>query len=310
MNTPTVSVIVPSYNRADLLAEALASVIDQTFQDFEIVIVDDGSEDHSLEVIESFRRKDPGRIHLHLHPGHANLGIQESHRLGIEKARGRILAFLDNDDRWTPNYLQAKVDILDSRPEVGVVFSPYRVVGEKLFGLDMMLRQWLLRPTIRKGRPFDNFGNLLQFNNVASFSCFVTRSELLADLPPLSRESLLFDWWVLLWLSTRTQFFCDDASLTYWRWSRESTMGQQHFHQLRQQTCDFMTLAYDRLEEVDHGPVESHAEIFGRYRRIAPLFLAYYRRPGFGKLARFMMRSPYWALASTLSLVINYTKFR
>ena len=184
MSTPRVSVIITSYNRADLLTEAIQSVIDQSYQDFEVVVVDDGSTDHSLQVIEGFQQNFPDKILLYAHEGRSNKGIVPTYRLGIAKARGDFVAFLEHDDRWSPNYLAAKVEVLESNPDVGVVFSPYEVVGSGWFGRDMMLRQWLLGLTIKKDRPFDNFTTLLRCNNVATFSCFVTRKSLIDSTPP------------------------------------------------------------------------------------------------------------------------------
>ena len=92
---------------------------------------------------------------------------------------------------------------MNQHPEVGVVFSPYKVDSNGWFGKDMMLRQWLLRMTIRSGKPFDNFPALLHSNNVATFSCFMTRKSLLAELPKPPADILAFDWWVLTQLSTK-----------------------------------------------------------------------------------------------------------
>jgi glycosyltransferase involved in cell wall biosynthesis len=310
MGAPCVSVIITSYNRAELLREAIQSVIEQSFGDYEIVIVDDGSKDHSLEVIESFRKADPDRIWLFMHDNQSNRGVQETHLLGIAKARGEFVAFLDNDDRWTPNYLASKVDLLRSHPEVAVVFSPYRVVGEGWFGRDMVLRQWLLKSTVKRSRPFDNFGTLLRFNNVATFSCFVTRKSLLeASLSP-SEDTLLFDWGVLHQLSMHGLYLLDRSSMTFWRLSKQSTMGRQPYQEIKDQVCRFMEHMYHQVDEdIDHLS-EGHREVFRRLQAIFPYFLSYYRKPKLLKFIRFFGRSPTWAMSSMLSLVINYFKFR
>ena len=104
-SNPCISVIIANFNRADLLREAIQSVVDQSLQDIEIVIVDDGSEDHSLDVIDSFRRSHPENVRLFTHEKQSNMGIQKTHQLGISKANGEYVAFLDHDDRWSPNYL-------------------------------------------------------------------------------------------------------------------------------------------------------------------------------------------------------------
>ena len=309
MHVPQVSVVITNYNRADLLAKAIESVIGQTWQDFEIVIVDDGSRDHSVEVIESFRQRLPDKINLYTHEGHSNRGIVPTYQLAMSKARGEYVAFLEHDDRWTSGYLAGKVAILRAHPEVGVVFSPYRVVGNGWFGRDMMLRQFLLRMTIRTTEPFDNFANLLKSNNVATFSCFMTRRSLLESLPVPPGPILAFDWWILTYLSMRTLFHYDGSSHTLWRWSKQSAIGQQSFETHRSQGCAFMELMYERVGSgVDRLPVEK-CEIFRRSREEFAYFLSFYLQPGVTSFVKFLRRAPVWALASTASLVINHLKF-
>ncbi|MGK2926701.1 MAG: glycosyltransferase family 2 protein [Lysobacterales bacterium] len=309
MNGPRISVIITNYNRAELLADAVQSVIGQSWQDYEIVFVDDGSQDDSLQVIEAFRRQLPDTVRLFTHPGHANLGIVPTYELAMSKVRGEYVAFLEHDDRWDPGYLANKVEILQACSEVGVVFSPYRVVSSGWFGRDMMLRQFLLRSTISTNKPFDNFANLLQSNNVATFSCFMTRRSLLESLPRPPGAILAFDWWLLIHLSTRALFHYDPSSFTLWRWSRQSAIGRQSFETHRSQGCAFMELMYGQIAEIaDQLPAAKRAT-FLESRRNFDLFLAYYMHPGPGSFARFFRRAPVWALASMTSLAINHLKF-
>lgn len=102
-SVPFFSIIIPAYNRAGVIAEAISSCIDQTFDDFEIVIVDDGSEDGEQlrTVIESFG---DNRISLHRQ---ANAGASAARNAGMDLARGLFFAFLDSDDRFLPEKLSA-----------------------------------------------------------------------------------------------------------------------------------------------------------------------------------------------------------
>ncbi|HEY1708741.1 MAG TPA: glycosyltransferase family 2 protein [Rhizomicrobium sp.] len=105
--TPFFSVVIPVYNRADVLETALRSVLDQTFQDFEIVVADDGSADDPAAVVA--RIGDP-RIRL---LRQENQGGAAARNLGIDAARGIFVAFLDSDDMFLPRHLQAMHDLLD-----------------------------------------------------------------------------------------------------------------------------------------------------------------------------------------------------
>ena len=96
---PEISVIIPSYNRAMLLGRAVASVQMQNFEDIEILIVDDGSKDNSLEVIAELQRDEP-RIRLVQHP--KNRGEAAARNTGLREARGDFIAFLDSDAREQP----------------------------------------------------------------------------------------------------------------------------------------------------------------------------------------------------------------
>jgi glycosyltransferase involved in cell wall biosynthesis len=106
---PLVSVIIPTHNRAALLAEALASVTAQTFRDFEIVVVDDGSTDKTLATLG---RCDSLRVLRHP----ARRGVAAARNLGIAAARGAWLAFLDSDDLWLPEKLARQMAYLEKRP--------------------------------------------------------------------------------------------------------------------------------------------------------------------------------------------------
>lgn len=116
MSVPKVTVFMPAYNRADIISAAIESVLDQTFTDFELLIVDDGSSDGTVGVIESYA--DP-RIRLERHA--VNWGQTPSRNHGLDLARGHYIAMLDSDDVAMPERLARQVAVLDARPEVGEV---------------------------------------------------------------------------------------------------------------------------------------------------------------------------------------------
>lgn len=117
MNSPKVSVIIPSYNYADYVAEAVKSVLDQTFTDFEVIVVDDGSKDHTAEVISRFTDKRVKYIYQE------NGGLPAARNTGIKASAGELLAFLDADDKFHPQKLQTQVAFLDENPAVGLTYN-------------------------------------------------------------------------------------------------------------------------------------------------------------------------------------------
>jgi len=118
-NRPTVSVIIPTYNRARLIGRAIRSILNQTYNDFEVIIVDDGSQDNTKEVVERFTDKRIRYIRLE-----KNMGAGAARNKGIEASRGKYIGFQDSDDEWLPEKLKKQVDILNSESSnVGYVYS-------------------------------------------------------------------------------------------------------------------------------------------------------------------------------------------
>jgi len=122
---PTVSVIIPSYNHEAFIEECIQSVLNQTFQDFEIVITDDGSIDRTVQIIESF---DDPRISLFKHP--VNKGACLAANNCIVNSKGKYVAMLSSDDAWYPDKLDIQVKFLDAHPNIAAVFGRVDWVDE------------------------------------------------------------------------------------------------------------------------------------------------------------------------------------
>jgi glycosyltransferase involved in cell wall biosynthesis len=118
MNQPKVSVIIPAYNQAEFLREAIRSVLSQTYTNFEIVIVNDASPDHSTEVVREFT--DP-RVKYFLHK--KNHGLAATRNTGIRNSTGEIIALLDGDDLFHPDKLQVHVDFLKVHPDISITYN-------------------------------------------------------------------------------------------------------------------------------------------------------------------------------------------
>lgn len=114
-----VTVVIPAYNAAQYLSETLESVLCQTFTDFEVLIIDDGSTDSTAELAHSYAQREQ-RIRYFLQ---ANQGVSASRNKGIELAKGEFIAFLDADDQWLPNKLQSHVHHFHSSPNLGISFA-------------------------------------------------------------------------------------------------------------------------------------------------------------------------------------------
>ena len=120
---PTVSIVTIFLNAADFLEEAVESVFAQRYRSWELLLVDDGSTDGSTEIAERFAAKDPDRVRYLEHPNHENRGMSASRNLGLEHARGELIAYLDADDWWFPDKLSHQVETAE-RHDVHVVYGP------------------------------------------------------------------------------------------------------------------------------------------------------------------------------------------
>src|SRR3989338_1124324 len=113
---PLVSVVIPTYNCARYLRETLDSVLEQTCQDFEIIVVDDGSTDDTRELVNSYARRCPDKVrYIHQENG----GPSQARPTGIRPAGGAFLALLDADDKWTPDRLEKDIHVIEADPAIG-----------------------------------------------------------------------------------------------------------------------------------------------------------------------------------------------
>src|SRR5262249_17520285 len=103
---PKASVIVPFYNSEKFLAEAIESVLSQTYLSWELILVDDGSHDKSTTIAKEYAAGNPNRIRYLEHPGHENKGRSTSRNLGISQSQGEYIAHLDSDDVWSNTLLE------------------------------------------------------------------------------------------------------------------------------------------------------------------------------------------------------------
>ncbi|MBE9178913.1 glycosyltransferase family 2 protein [Oculatella sp. LEGE 06141] len=126
-----VSVVIPVYNAEKYIAATVQSVLNQTYTDFELLIVDDGAIDRSIELCQQFA--DP-RIKIIHQP---NRGVSAARNAGIREAKGRYIAFLDGDDLWTADKLEKHVQHLESSPNVGVSFCRSAFIDEAGKPLDI-----------------------------------------------------------------------------------------------------------------------------------------------------------------------------
>lgn len=123
MYNPLVSAIIIFLNAGRFIEEAIESVFSQTYPNWELLLVDDGSDDAGSAIARSCAEKYPGKVIYLEHPGHQNRGMSSSRNLGVKSSRGEFVAFLDADDVWLPQKLEEQVEIMRLHPRASMVYG-------------------------------------------------------------------------------------------------------------------------------------------------------------------------------------------
>ncbi len=130
---PEISVIIPTFNRANLLERAVRSVLSQTYRDFEILVIDDASKDNTQEMVkEKFKLEIDAGILRYIR-NEKNIERSRTRNKGMEMARGVYIALLDDDDFWLPDHIAMLLDYLNRKPAVGIVYSNFMILHENGF---------------------------------------------------------------------------------------------------------------------------------------------------------------------------------
>lgn len=174
---PVFSVVIPTYNHAHFLERALQSVVNQTFTDWEIIIIDNHSEDNTDLIVEKF--KDP---RVRFFKINNNGIIAASRNKGINEANGEWIAFLDSDDYWDPRKLQSCLEVISD--EVDFIYHDLKVVGQK-----ENLFSWSSDKTRQtKGKPLIDMllnGNLIGNSSVVVRRVLIEKAGLLEEDPQM-----------------------------------------------------------------------------------------------------------------------------
>jgi glycosyltransferase involved in cell wall biosynthesis len=182
-----VSVVIPTFNCADFLVEAIRSVLAQTYQEYEIIVVDDGSTDHTETALRQFGNR---VRYIRQEPG----GPSVARNRGILEARGKLIAFLDADDLWRPTKLARQVECLNHHPEAALVYTDFTRGPNPGSNNDSRLTAYKPRD------PADPFHALLEENFIATPTVVVRRETLARSglFDPTLKGSEDFDLWLRL----------------------------------------------------------------------------------------------------------------
>ena len=205
---PLISVVIPVYNNETTIQETIESVLSQSFSDLELIVINDGSQDSTLKIVSSIL--DP-RLKVFSYP---NTGLAATRNRGVSHASGEYISFIDADDLWTPDKLEAQFKALQGNPQAAVAYSWTDWIDES---------GQFLRPGGHISVNGDVFATLLVRDFMESGSNPLIRAEALAEVGGFD-ESLpaVEDWDMWLRLAARYEFVCVPSPQILYRVSSSS----------------------------------------------------------------------------------------
>ena len=242
MVSPSISVVIPTYNRAHCLSRAIRSVLNQSYKDFEVIVVDDCSTDETESVVRNFK---DDRI-IYVRQGQ-RLGAACARNEGIRKARGEFIAFQDSDDEWLPEKLHRQMDIFRKRgAEVGVVYSAvWYVDGQKKTYFPQRGKAGL------NGNISDSLlaGNFVTIQTLVRRECFQKSGMFDENLPRFQD----WDMWLRIAQSYQFAFIDEPLALIY---KGKGAISEDPYK---------LVQGLETVVEKYRGALQRHRTILGRY---------------------------------------------
>jgi glycosyltransferase involved in cell wall biosynthesis len=272
---PMFTVVIPTYNQAGFLKVALRSVLDQTFEDFEIVVVNNESSDHTSEVISQIQAEDSRILTLDYRDSHIIGAVRNA---GIAATQGNFVAFLDSDDTWAPNKLERVAEVIAADPEVGLIGHDEEMVREG-------------SPTIRSlsGPPPDYKGSIYDYllfkGNFVSLSAVVVSRKNLNQVGGFSEETAIntvedYDLWLNLSEICRFKFISNILGVHIYHSGGASTNVEVHLkatlavldkHFNRYQSSNWLHKKWSRNRQYSHAYYGAARQYQRRGAKIKPI---------------------------------------
>ncbi len=216
---PLVSICMPSFNHARYLPFAIESALAQTYRNIELVIVDDGSTDGSLNIAERYASRDPDRVRVFTHARHASRGISATANRAFRESRGAYWCGLCSDDVFVRDKVERQVTFLQQHPEIGMVYGEVATIDEggrkvgRLAARDLSSDRW-------------PFARLLEENYIYGQAAMVRRACL--EAVGLHDEQLIYsDWELWIRILARYNVAFLPGTVTYYRvHARNTSLGQ------------------------------------------------------------------------------------
>jgi glycosyltransferase involved in cell wall biosynthesis len=216
---PLVSVAIPSYNHEKYISEAIESVLNQTFTDLELIIIDDASHDKSPEIIEYYQKRD-NRIRAFFHE--QNLGTAKTLNDIIEKARGKYIAFFASDDVWFKDKLQEQIKILDKNDNL-VIWNEGLIINEEGNSQEILINQMNIHKKLKKSG--DIFKELIIKSNFIFATSVIVKKDFLTDVRFNEKLRYFNDYKFALDLAANHEYYFITNPLSCYRIHGKNTIN-------------------------------------------------------------------------------------
>jgi glycosyltransferase involved in cell wall biosynthesis len=239
-----ISIIMASYNYATYIQQAIDSIINQTYSDWELIIVDDGSTDNSIDIIKSYTEKYKN-ILFYQHEKGINKGLSETLQFGLKNATGEYIAFLESDDYWSENHLEEKVNVINNNPEVKFVFNPTELFGDEEVIKDH-LNNTSDNPPIEEKTDSYNYMpfSFLEMSVVGTFSSMMISKEILINCSFNTPYGPYLDWWLCHQIAIRHKMYYLNKKLTFWRLHKKSYTNEKYEKQNQKKIDNYYRKLY------------------------------------------------------------------
>lgn len=209
-----ISIVVTSYNYQQYIKDTMNSVINQTYKNWELIVIDDASSDCSVEIIKEFVKND-NRVKLI--ENKENAGLKKSLLIGVKEASGEWIAFLESDDLWREDYLEKKAALINAKDHFGLIYNDVELCGEiteKTF------------PKTNGKFPRNMFYEFGINNPILTMSSVILKKNLLELIDFNTPIDKLLDWYIYILLARLTDFYYIPEKLTFWRQHNNSYISR------------------------------------------------------------------------------------
>ena len=215
----SVSIVVTTFNRVNLLSETIGSILGQTYTDFELIIVDNMSEDGTKEYVVGIA---DSRIRYYKNANNGVIAVNRN--FGIQQSMGKYIALCDDDDLWLSDKLQCQVDLMESKPGVALCYT-----NAESFSDDKILKRKMIRRSVRS----NHFNQLLRGNYILNSSVLI-RTQVFSRLGLLTADSMLREDYHM-WLRIVKDYTLKgiDESLVRYRVHLSNVIGNRTSETLR-----------------------------------------------------------------------------